>query len=990
MEQKGRDVPDVRTPACMKAPEVPPLLVRTSDQSPEKIAGRLSKFSGAWSEIGADPWVMRIVQWGYKIPFVTLPPLRSQGQETTYPKGSLKWSSLNQSVQELRNKGAIEPAPLSPGFYSRLFLVRKATGEWRPIIDLSSLNVFVHCPSFTMETPRSILRALHQGQWLTSLDLKDAYFHIGIHPADRRYLRFCHNGTAWQFTVLPFGLSTSPRVFTKMLKPVLAYAHLHRVKLHMYLDDWLLNPGTRQEAHEQTSWLRSLCQKLGLVINLEKSDLIPSQVATYLGIELDTSVGLARPSLKRLTNWLSVAEGFTAQQSPPAVQWLQVLGHLVSLEKLVPYGRIRIRPIQWQLRLQWNQSKERSSKLIPLDLQSRLAILWWTNRENLRRGVPLGTIDVECYLYTDSSTQGWGAHLQDLTASGIWSQDQAQLHINVLELQAIWLGLRAFSQRVENTRVALMSDNTSAVAYLRNQGGTKSLAMNDLATDICLWAEKRGMTLVPRYLPGHLNVLADHLSRRGQILKTEWSLNQTVADRIFRAWGRPFVDLFALRKNTKLAIYVSPHSGGDVLESGQSCPELGRPVRVCVPSDKPDKGLSKQGQNRKCRDRPNSASLAQPGMVSGPPRSLNRLSNISPTSAETAQADLLTPLSSASVASQPSRLEVIKGFHKERGFSEAVAQRLAISQRQSSAVVYESKWKVFGEWCHVKQIDPVKATVQQLADFLIFLFEEKKLAISSIQGYRSCISKVFLARGIDISHDRDLNMLVRNFAIERPVQHREAPRWDLMVVLRLLMKPPFEPMNMASVADMTRKLAFLLTLATAKRNSEVWAFSADVRFGQDYNAATLSFLPNFLAKTMDPSRPETAYAPVTIPALGPSMGEDLPDRFLCPVRALRYYLKLKHKGLDPNNRFRRLLCAFKPGHIGDISKQTVSGWIRQLIKQAYSAVQDEDIPHLTHTNFQARELRAFASSLAFHQNYSLKQVMEAASWRNNNTLCRSI
>ena len=99
---------------------------------------------------------------------------------------------------------------------------------------------------------------------------------------------------------------------------------------------------THQEAHEQTSWLKSLCQKLGLVLNLEKSDLIPSQVSTYLGIELDTSVGLARPSHKRLTNWLSVAERFTAQQSPPAVQWLQVLGHLVSLEKLVPYGRIRI------------------------------------------------------------------------------------------------------------------------------------------------------------------------------------------------------------------------------------------------------------------------------------------------------------------------------------------------------------------------------------------------------------------------------------------------------------------------------------------------------------------------------------------------------------------------------------------------------------------------------------------------------------------------
>ena len=93
VEQKGRDVPDVRMPACMKAPEVPPLLVRTSDQSPEKIAGRLSKFSGAWSEIGADPWVMRIVQWGYKIPFVTLPPLGFQGTSRCRSCGTRERSS---------------------------------------------------------------------------------------------------------------------------------------------------------------------------------------------------------------------------------------------------------------------------------------------------------------------------------------------------------------------------------------------------------------------------------------------------------------------------------------------------------------------------------------------------------------------------------------------------------------------------------------------------------------------------------------------------------------------------------------------------------------------------------------------------------------------------------------------------------------------------------------------------------------------------------
>ena len=175
----------------MKAIRASPCRARTLDQSPEKIANRLGFFSAAWSMIGADQWVLKTVMQGYQIPFVQFPPLTKEPRYSpTYPQGSEKWKLLNLAVPEMLDKGAIEPAPSSPGFYSRLFLVPKIGGQWRPIIDLSALNAFIDCPSFTMETPRSILRALRQGQWLTSLDLKDAYFQIGIHPADRRFLRF--------------------------------------------------------------------------------------------------------------------------------------------------------------------------------------------------------------------------------------------------------------------------------------------------------------------------------------------------------------------------------------------------------------------------------------------------------------------------------------------------------------------------------------------------------------------------------------------------------------------------------------------------------------------------------------------------------------------------------------------------------------------------------------------------------------------------------
>ena len=412
-------------------------------------------------------------------------------------------------------------------------------------------------------------------------------------------------------------------------------------------------------------------------------------------------------------------------------------------------------------------------------------------------------MDVEYYLYTDSSTRGWGAHLQELTASGIWSQDQSQLHINVLELQAIWLGLKAFSQRVENAKVALMSDNTSAVAYLRNQGGTKSLAMSDLATDICLWAEKRGMTpsrtseCVSRpSIPEGSNP-QDRMEPKLDHSRQDIScLGQTICGSV-----RP-------KEKHEIGNVRLPHSGGDVMESGNLVQNWDGLYAYAYPPT---------SLIRACLNKVRTESVEIVLIAPGWPNQewfpdLLDLAIDFPITLPPVQ-KLLKQTFSHHFHPHPwnlnlHALEVIKGFHKERGFFEAVAQRLAISQRQSSAGVYESKWKVFGEWCHVKQINPVKATVQQLADFLIFLFEEKKLAISSIQGYRSCISKVFLARGIDISHDRDLNMLVRNFAIERPIQHREAPRWDLMVVLRSLMRPPFEPMNMASLADMTRKLAF--------------------------------------------------------------------------------------------------------------------------------------------------------------------------------------
>ena len=109
---------------------------------------------------------------------------------------SIKGEALQGEIQALLQKGAVEPASPSPGYYSRMFVVPKSPGGWRHIIDLSTLNKLVVQTLFHMETSRSVLRAVRQGDWMMTIDLKDAYLQVLIHPSSRIFLRFTVGGRA--------------------------------------------------------------------------------------------------------------------------------------------------------------------------------------------------------------------------------------------------------------------------------------------------------------------------------------------------------------------------------------------------------------------------------------------------------------------------------------------------------------------------------------------------------------------------------------------------------------------------------------------------------------------------------------------------------------------------------------------------------------------------------------------------------------------------
>ena len=222
---------------------------------------------------------MTVLRDGYRVPFKDSPPPLSRTPVSfpTYRAGFPQAQALWQEVEAMLAKGTLEIArDLGTGFYSRLFLVEKASGGWRPMIDLSHLNEFIQLTLFKMETVASVLLPVREGDFLASLDLKDAYFQIPIHPSSRKLLRFTSEGTVYQFRALCFGLPTAPQVFTRVFAAVSALAHSHGIRLLRYLDDWLVLSSSEREPKQAVQSLLSICRTLAIVINEKKSDLVPS------------------------------------------------------------------------------------------------------------------------------------------------------------------------------------------------------------------------------------------------------------------------------------------------------------------------------------------------------------------------------------------------------------------------------------------------------------------------------------------------------------------------------------------------------------------------------------------------------------------------------------------------------------------------------------------------------------------------------------------
>lgn len=422
------------------------------------------------------------------------------------------------------------------------------------ILNLKHLNEYVAYHHFKMETFEAALKLVKPNSYMASVDLRHAYYMVNIAPSDRKFLRFIWREEIFEFSCLPNGLSSAPRIYTKLLKPVFATLRQYGYKNTAYIDDSFLIEDNKLDCKQNVHDTVILLKHLGFIIHDTKSVLEPCQKLTFLGNVIDSEkmlVFLPDDKVKLIKD--ECLQLFGKNESTIR-NVARIIGLLVSSFQAVEFGPLHYRNLEREkiLALKRVAGNFDSKMVISPDMKQDL--LWWIdNIHEQYRVIDHGNPDFS--ITSDASLKGWGAVKHDVHIGGRWKCEEADNNINFLELLAIFYALKSFCKDCKSVHVQILSDNSSAIAYIRNFGGIKSDCMNELALRIWNWCCSREIWISAEHVPGKTNQ-ADKDSREFNE-NIEWMLNREVFENICSILGKPTVDLFATRLNTQLNRFIS-------------------------------------------------------------------------------------------------------------------------------------------------------------------------------------------------------------------------------------------------------------------------------------------------------------------------------------------------------------------------------------------------------------------------------------------------
>ena len=502
-----------------------------------------------WKTISASEYVQRIILEGVRVPFSSKPEsfiLRNR------IIGLRESSFITEQVNTLSKRGYISKTPDRPFCVSPISCVPKKGGKLRLITDLRVLNGHCSAPKFSNEGIDNVANIIQPNDCMVTLDIKNGFFHIPIHTDFRTYFGFQWQGAFYVWKVLPFGWNCSPYFFSKTLRPVVSYLRLCNIRMSLFVDDFLICAESSKIQDHKYTVIQTLL-KLGLHINWDKSEFVPSTSRLYIGFRIITDTKEGIPIIKvpgdRMRKLRRLIRNTLSKGYTTARGLAKITGLCISVTKAVLPGKLLLCNAYRLVasRCNWDST-------LVLDPPTIKDLTWWIQATRSWNGAPLLCKPVDIEMTTDASHVGWGATIPGLSAMGQWSRKWSHLHSNARELMAVLLAIHAFLTHLKGKHIRILTDNISTVAYLNHLGGSSNM-LNQIATSVWATAFQHNIQISARHLPGTLNIEADALSRYES--PYEWQIHPVIFQYIDKLWGPHTFDRFASLTNRQLPLYNS-------------------------------------------------------------------------------------------------------------------------------------------------------------------------------------------------------------------------------------------------------------------------------------------------------------------------------------------------------------------------------------------------------------------------------------------------
>ena len=530
-------VGNARVPTRVAVAQSLPLQLPRAPESPQPETSRLP---GRWLS-PVDPQVLHqalegydsgkrefLVQGftqGFNIPFSgNLPATHANNLKSALAFPEVVRDKIRAELDNNRIEGPFNHPPFHNLVISPIGIVPKKNGNFRMIHHLSypegnSINDGI-APEHssvayaTLDEAIKILKSLPPGSFLAKTDIESAFRIIPIHPSCYHLLGFTFQSHFYFDKRLPMGLSASCQLFEQFSSALewIANNKIHIQHMIHVLDDFLIIASSEHLAQTSLDMFILWAEMLGVPISQTKT-FNPSNVMSFLGIELDTVLQEARLPVDKLQRARFLVSELARKKKVQLKNLQQVIGFLNFACLVVPPGRPFLRRL-----IDLTRGARNPSHWIRLTKEARLDLGAWALFLESFNGKSFfldsdWITNAELHLFTDASkTLGFGALFGTSWFYGEWPERWQHLEILVKELFPILAALVTWGHRLSNKKIVVHTDNLALVYILRNATSKEPMTMC-LVRKVVLTCLQHNIVFYPIHIMGSVNVLADLLSR---------------------------------------------------------------------------------------------------------------------------------------------------------------------------------------------------------------------------------------------------------------------------------------------------------------------------------------------------------------------------------------------------------------------------------------------------------------------------------------------